>query len=90
MHIAVPDLVTNSYFPALVAEELGYYAAEGLGAHVELLAPAPRVMAALRDGRVDAVAALNRFALGLGLLTGPVPYEQVVATRFRLLWYGGP
>jgi NitT/TauT family transport system substrate-binding protein len=57
MHIAVPDLVTNSYFPALVAEELGYYAAEGLGAHVELLSPAPRGMAALRDGRVDAVAA---------------------------------
>jgi hypothetical protein len=36
-----------------------------------------------------AVAALNRFALGLGLLTAPVPYEQVVATRFRLLWYVG-
>jgi hypothetical protein len=38
---------------------------------------------------LSAVAALNRFALGLGLLTGPVPYEQVVPTRFRLLWYGG-
>jgi NitT/TauT family transport system substrate-binding protein len=57
MRIAVPDLVTNSYFPALAAEELGYYAAEGLEAHVELLSPAPRAMAALRDGRVDAVAA---------------------------------
>src|ERR671918_676247 len=56
MRIAVPDLVTNSYFPALAAEELGYYAAEGLEAHVELLAPAPRAMAALRDGQVDAVA----------------------------------
>jgi NitT/TauT family transport system substrate-binding protein len=57
MRIAVPDLVTNSYFPALAAEELGYYAAEGLEAHVELLSPAPRALAALRDGRVDAVAA---------------------------------
>ena len=38
----------------------------------------------------SAVDALNRFALGLGLLTGPVPYEQVVATRFRPLWHGGP
>jgi hypothetical protein len=37
----------------------------------------------------SAVAALNRFALGLGLLTDLVPYEQVVATRFRLLWYVG-
>ena len=47
MRIAVPDLVTNSYFPALAAEELGYYAGEGLEAHVELLTPAPRAMAAL-------------------------------------------
>jgi NitT/TauT family transport system substrate-binding protein len=57
VRIAVPDLVTNSYFPALAAEELGYYAAEGLAAHVELLAPAPRAMAALRDRQVDVVAA---------------------------------
>lgn len=57
MCIAVPDLVTNSYFPALAAEELGYHAAEGLEVHIELLAPAPWAMAALRDGRVDAVAA---------------------------------
>jgi NitT/TauT family transport system substrate-binding protein len=89
MRIAVPDLVTNSYFPALAAEELGYYAAEGLEAHVELLSLAPRAMAALRDGRIDAVDALNRFALGLDLLTGPVPYEQVVARRSRLLWSRG-
>ena len=27
--IAVPDLVTNSYFPALAGEELGFYRAEG-------------------------------------------------------------
>ncbi|MGH7312432.1 MAG: ABC transporter substrate-binding protein, partial [Candidatus Rokuibacteriota bacterium] len=53
--IAVPDLVTNSYFPALAGDELGFYRAEGLDARVELLAPAPRAMAALRDGEVDFV-----------------------------------
>lgn len=57
MRIVVPDLVANSYFPALAAEELGYYAIEDLDAHVELLTPAPRAIAALRDGRVDTVAA---------------------------------
>ena len=57
MRIAVPDLVTNSYFPALALEELGYYAAEGFEAHVDLLARAPRAMTALQDGEVDAVAA---------------------------------
>ena len=55
MLIAVPDLVTNSYFPALAAEELGFYRTEGVDAHVELLAPALGAMAALRDGRVQGV-----------------------------------
>ena len=56
MRIAVPDLVTNSYFPALAAEELGFYRAEGLDAHVELHGPATRAIAALREGVVDVVA----------------------------------
>ena len=56
MRIVVPDLVSNSYFPALAAEDLGYYAAEGLEAHVDILSPAPSAMAALRAGTVDAVA----------------------------------
>ena len=37
MRIATPDLVTNSYFPALAAEELGVFREEGLDAHVQLL-----------------------------------------------------
>ena len=53
--IAVPDLVTNSYFPALAAEELGAYREEGLDAHVELL-PSLAAVNALRDGAVDFVA----------------------------------
>jgi ABC-type nitrate/sulfonate/bicarbonate transport system substrate-binding protein len=32
------------------------------------------------------VASLNRFAQDVGLLTQPVPYEQVVATQFSDLW----
>jgi len=63
MRIVVPDLVSNSYFPALAAEDLGCYAAEGLEAHVEVFAPAPRAMAALRDGTVDAVAGAAHTAL---------------------------
>ncbi|HJU62522.1 MAG TPA: ABC transporter substrate-binding protein, partial [Candidatus Binatia bacterium] len=34
----------------------------------------------------EAVAGLNRFAQSIGHLPGPVPYEQVVAIRFRDLW----
>ncbi len=57
IRIAMPDLVSNSYFPALAAEELGFYKTEGVDAHVELFAPAPKAMAAMRDGAFDAVAA---------------------------------
>jgi ABC-type nitrate/sulfonate/bicarbonate transport system substrate-binding protein len=53
--IATPDLVTNSYFPALAAEELGLYREEGLDAHVELL-PSLDAVNALRDGAADFVA----------------------------------
>jgi ABC-type nitrate/sulfonate/bicarbonate transport system substrate-binding protein len=55
MKIATPDLVTNSYFPALAAEELGLYRDEGLDAHVELL-PSLDAVNALRDGAVEFVA----------------------------------
>src|SRR5438477_4302975 len=55
MRIATPDLVTNSYFPALAAEELGVFREEGLDAHVELL-PSLDAVNALRDGVVDFVA----------------------------------
>jgi len=53
--IATPDLVTNSYFPALAAEELGLYREQGLDAHVELL-PSLDAVNALRDGTVAFVA----------------------------------
>jgi ABC-type nitrate/sulfonate/bicarbonate transport system substrate-binding protein len=55
MRIATPDLVTNSYFAALAAEELGVYREEGLDAHVELL-PSLDAVNALRDSVVDFVA----------------------------------
>ena len=34
----------------------------------------------------DAVIRLNQFAQATGQLSGPVPYDQVVAVRFRELW----
>jgi ABC-type nitrate/sulfonate/bicarbonate transport system substrate-binding protein len=34
----------------------------------------------------EAVMGLNRFAQSVGHLPGPMPYEQVVAVRFRDLW----
>ncbi|MFQ5849547.1 MAG: ABC transporter substrate-binding protein [Candidatus Binatia bacterium] len=56
MRIAVPDLVSNSYFPAIAAVELGFFAAEGLDAKLEHIFPVPKTMMALRDGELDFVA----------------------------------
>jgi hypothetical protein len=35
------------------------------------------------------VRELNAFAQSIGHLSGPAPYERVVATRCRRLWTGG-
>ena len=37
----------------------------------------------------QAVRRLNAFAQSIGHLSGPVAYEQVVATGCRRLWTGG-
>lgn len=56
MRLAVPDLISNSYFPAIAAAELGFFEDEGLDIEkVELLFPVPKTMAALRDGALDFV-----------------------------------
>jgi ABC-type nitrate/sulfonate/bicarbonate transport system substrate-binding protein len=56
MRIAVPDLISNSYFPAIAAAELGFFKQEGLDVQLDLLFPVPKTMAALRDGELDFVA----------------------------------
>ncbi len=56
MRIAVPDLVSNSYFPAVAAIELGHFRAQGLEMELEMVFPVGRAMEALRDGSVDFVA----------------------------------
>jgi ABC-type nitrate/sulfonate/bicarbonate transport system substrate-binding protein len=56
MRIAVPDLISNSYFPAVAAVELGFFKAEGLDVELELIFPVPKTMEDLRDGKLDFVA----------------------------------
>src|SRR5918992_477572 len=55
LRIAVPDLVSNSYFPIIAAVELGFFKSEGFDASVDLLFPVPNTFAALRDGELDFV-----------------------------------
>jgi NitT/TauT family transport system substrate-binding protein len=57
MRIAVPDLVSNSYFPASAADALGFYRAEGLDLSAVLISPIEACLKALRDGEVEFVGA---------------------------------
>lgn len=57
MRLAIPDLVSNSYFPAAAAGALGFYAQEGLDLTVELISPIDACVKALRDGRVEFIGA---------------------------------
>ena len=56
MKIAVPDLISNSYFPAPAAVELGVFEQEGRDMTYELIFPVDDAYKALRDGTVDFVA----------------------------------
>ena len=55
MKIAVPDLISNSYFPAAAAVELGMFKEEGLDMSLELIFPVDRTLEMLRDGEIDFV-----------------------------------
>ena len=55
MKLAVPDLISNSYFPAVAAVELGFFKEEGLDVSLELVFPVDRAYRAMRDGQIDFV-----------------------------------
>src|SRR5271154_294733 len=63
MKLAVPDMISNSYFPAVAAVELGFFRDEGLDVSLELIFPVDKAYAALRDGAVDLVGGSAHAAL---------------------------
>ncbi len=63
LRIAIPDMVSPSYFPAIAALELGYFLKEGLETTIELLFPVTKTYEALREGRLDFVGGAAHAAL---------------------------
>src|SRR5262245_14031082 len=63
MKLAVPDMISNSYFPAIAAIELGFFREEGLDVELELIFPVDKAYAALRSGAVDFVGGSAHSAL---------------------------
>lgn len=55
MKIAVPDLISNSYFPVVAAVELGCFKEEGIDAEIELVFPVDKAYEHLKAGKVDFV-----------------------------------
>src|SRR5687768_1585205 len=55
MKLAVPDMISNSYFPAQAAVELGFLRDEGLDVELTMIAPVEKAYEALRDGAIDFV-----------------------------------
>jgi ABC-type nitrate/sulfonate/bicarbonate transport system substrate-binding protein len=53
MKLAIPDLISPSYFPAVAAIDLGCFKDEGLDVELEMIFPVDKCAAALRDGAID-------------------------------------
>src|SRR6185437_9872463 len=63
MKLAVPDIISNSYFPAIAAVELGFFKEEGLDVSLELVFPVDKAYHALKEGTLDFVAGSAHSAL---------------------------
>jgi len=63
MKLAIPDMISNSYFPAIAAIELGCFKQEGLDVSLELIYPVDKCYVALRDETVDFVGGSAHSAL---------------------------
>ncbi|HET9351429.1 MAG TPA: ABC transporter substrate-binding protein, partial [Burkholderiales bacterium] len=63
MRVAIPDLISPSYFPLVAAVELGFFEKEGIPASLELLYPVTRTYEELREGRLDFVGGASHAAL---------------------------
>jgi ABC-type nitrate/sulfonate/bicarbonate transport system substrate-binding protein len=63
VRVAIPDMVSPSYFPAIAAVELGFFEKEGLDASIELIFPVTKTYEELREGRLDFVGGAAHAAL---------------------------
>jgi len=63
MKLVVPDMISNSYFPAAAAVQLGFFREQGLDVALELIFPVDKAYEALRDGAVDFIAGSAHSAL---------------------------
>lgn len=84
MRLAVPDLVSNSYFPAVAAVTLGHLRDEGLDVSLEHVFPVAKAVSALAAGDVDFVAGAAHAPLSVNPAWGDV---RLIATLARKMYW---
>jgi ABC-type nitrate/sulfonate/bicarbonate transport system substrate-binding protein len=65
MKIAIPDLISNSYFPVIAAVDLGFFAEQGLDVELELMVPVETAFEGMRNGTVDFLGASAHLMMGV-------------------------
>lgn len=80
LRLAVPDLVSNSYFPAVAAVGLGHFRDEGLDVELAHVFPVSTAMAALVAGDVDFVAGAAHTSVSAGCV-------RLIATLARKMYW---
>ena len=85
MKLAVPDMISNSYFPAEAAVELGFFREQGLDVALELIFPVDKAYAALREGAVDFVAGSAHSALAA--FPGFAGVKLICAQAQGMYWF---
>lgn len=83
--LAIPDKVSNSYFPAIAAIELGCFADEGLDVGLELIFPPNKAYEAMRDGAIDLVASSAHSALSA--FPGWAGVKLICAQAQGMYWF---
>ena len=63
LRVAIPDLISPSYFPAIAAVELGCFERQGFDAELSLLYPVTKTYEDLRDGKLDFVGGASHAVL---------------------------
>lgn len=84
MRLAVPDLVSNSYFPAVAAVTLGHLRDEGLDVRLDHVFPVTKAVSALADGELDFVAGAAHAPLAVDPEWGDV---RLIATLARKMYW---
>ncbi len=84
MRLAVPDLISPSYFPAIAAIQLGLVTQEGIDLDLELVFPVTRAADLLREGQLDFLVGAAHMALSSGQDS---PIQLLAAVSKRTYWF---